>query len=402
MAITKSVVTPKKPTVPNKPTITTYNQSNVQTASSKPNVTIDQNQPNPNVTVGTKADGTKIFYQTGTPSGGGGGGGSSKPKTSSFNQQAYTQQYQNQINSMYDRQREAQLNQLRATRDRAVGEINQQKQQVAPQYQTMRNQSDVVNTQQVQRLRETMAANGLQASGENVTAQTGLANQRQSNLNSLNLQEQQTMNDLNRRITDLNNPAEENALIANLEAERARALLDIGMRADEIGYSRSRDAVMDGRYADETNYNRGRDSVADQRYADETTYNRGQDQKQWDYQSSRDKLNDYWRQREYDASRYDLRKEWDYRDKRDRVSDEQWQKQYDAGRYDRAKDVEWRKITYNNMSASERAQLEWNKRQYGEDMAWRMFELEYNGELAQSQSQAELDFYGNNPLNFLP
>lgn len=178
----------------------------------------------------------------------------------------------NNVNKMYDQQKQAQLNQIRAERDKAIGGINQQKAQVKPQFQQARNQADVVNQQNVQRLRELMAANGLSATGENVSAQVSLNNERQNSLNTLNSQESQQLNEYNQRIADLKNPQQEQALIAAIEADRARALLDQQTRAEELAYQRSRDSVADDRYNREFNYNRGRDLVEDQRYQQEKAW----------------------------------------------------------------------------------------------------------------------------------
>lgn len=129
------------------------------------------------------------------------------------------------VDNIYNNQKDAQLAYLKASRDKAIGGINQQRAEMTPQYQGMRNQSDIAAQQGAQKLREIMAANGLSSSGENVTANVGLQTQRQQNLNSLNLQEQQQNNDFDRRIADLNDPTTENAMLAALEAERAKALL---------------------------------------------------------------------------------------------------------------------------------------------------------------------------------
>jgi hypothetical protein len=53
----------------------------------------------------------------------------------------------------------------------------------------------------------------------------------------------------------------------------------------------------------------------------------------------------------------------------------------------------WREYAYNNMSASEKAQMDWAKQQYGEDAAWRMYELNYNGQMQQSANQSQIDAY---------
>jgi uncharacterized protein YbjQ (UPF0145 family) len=90
------------------------------------------------------------------------------------------------LNSIYDSQRKAQLDQLKAQRDRAIGQLNKQKTDLAPVYQAQRNQADVVNAQNVNRLRELMAANGINASGESLTTQANLASSRQNALNDIN------------------------------------------------------------------------------------------------------------------------------------------------------------------------------------------------------------------------
>jgi hypothetical protein len=158
---------------------------------------------------------------------------------------------QNSVNSIYDQQKKAQMEQLKAQRDKAIGGINSQKQALTPQFQAQRNQSDAVNAQNVQRLRELMAANGLTASGENVTAQVAQNNQRQQSLGNINMQEQQQIGALDQRIADFNNPSEENAMVAALEAERSKSLLDAKNRAETEAYQRSRDVVADSRYEQE-------------------------------------------------------------------------------------------------------------------------------------------------------
>lgn len=278
--------------------------------------------------------------------------------TDMFNKQ---QQY---LNDMFNKQKESQMQQLQAQRDKATGQLNQQKAQVAPQYQQMRNQTDAVNQQNVQRLREVMANAGLTASGENVSANAAMNNQRVNSLNQLNLQEQNTIDDLDRRIADLNNPAEEQAMLNAIEAERARAMFDAYNRSEDVGYGRYRDSVMDNRYNDEFGYQKQRDARRDAEWESEQKYNRQWNKDQFEYQKGRDARSDA---------------EWESQQKSDRA---------------------WREHQFNNMSASEKAQLEWNKAQYGEEAAWRMYQMEYQGNLDQSMNQANIDYYS--AMDFLP
>lgn len=203
----------------------------------------------------------------------------------------YLDETRGNVNKLYDAQKNTRLEQLKAQRDAAMGKINQQKTATSQDYYNQRNQADVVNAQNVTRLRELMAANGINGSGENLTFQASANSDRQNSLNAFNQQEQLQMNEYQNQIAALNNPAEENAIVQQIEAERAKALLE----------------------------------------ADNTATERA-----------------------------------------------------------------WRAHTYNNLSASEKATLDWAKTQYGEDAAWRMFELQYNGNMQQSMNQAQISALGFN------
>jgi hypothetical protein len=200
----------------------------------------------------------------------------------------YLTDVNSQINKIYDQQKATQLASFNADKTAAINKLNAQKKDTSVAYQGQRNQADVVSAQNVQKLRELMAANGLNASGENVTAQAGANSDRQNSINSLNLQEQSAVRDINNQINDQNNPARQQAAVAQIEAERAKALLEGKNTAEEKA---------------------------------------------------------------------------------------------------------WREYTYNNMSASDKAQLEWAKTQYGEDAAWKMFELKYTTEATNAQNQAQVTAY---------
>jgi hypothetical protein len=200
----------------------------------------------------------------------------------------YLTQLTNNTNKVYDQQKAATLAQMKADQQAAIAKLNGQKKDTSVAYQGQRNQADVVSAQNVQKLRELMASNGLNASGENVTAQASANSDRQNSINALNLQEQSAVRNINDQINDVNNPAKQQAALAQIESERAKALLDNQNTAQEKA---------------------------------------------------------------------------------------------------------WREYTYNNMSASEKANLDWAKTQYGEDAAWRMYELKYTTEATNAQSQAQVNAY---------
>lgn len=148
---------------------------------------------------------------------------------------------QDKINSMYDAQRNSQLNQLKAQRTQAVTGFNQQKKDLAPQYQSQRNQADVTNAQNTTRLRELMAANGINMSGENITAQANMNSSRQNSFNDINNNEQQAYGAIDRQIADVNDPSKDQAINDAIAAERSKSLVDAYSQAQQQAYQQQVD-----------------------------------------------------------------------------------------------------------------------------------------------------------------
>jgi len=144
----------------------------------------------------------------------------------------------NKLNQVYDQQRKTQLDQLRQQRDKAIGGFNQQKKELAPVYQNQRNQADVVNAQNVTRLRELMAANGINASGENLTTQANMASSRQSALGEITNNENMAYRDIDRQIAEVNDPSREQSIYNNIETERSKALADAYAQSQQDIYQR--------------------------------------------------------------------------------------------------------------------------------------------------------------------
>lgn len=148
---------------------------------------------------------------------------------------------QEKINQMYDSQRTGQLNTLKVQREKAIGGFNQQKKELIPQYAGQRNQADVVNTQNVTRLRELMAANGINMSGENVTAQANMNSSRQNSFNDINNNENQAMGAIDKQIANENDPAREQAINDAIATERSRSLTDAFSQAQQQAYQQQVD-----------------------------------------------------------------------------------------------------------------------------------------------------------------
>jgi hypothetical protein len=146
----------------------------------------------------------------------------------------------NAIDNIYNQQKKSQLDAYDASRKSAINDINAQKTQTNQQFYDARNQSDVVNYQDRQALREMMAAQGLGNSGENISGQVGLSAARQNTLGGLNREEQNVLGSLNRKISDMNDPSERNSIIAQIEAQRAQTLYQAMQRAMDRAEARRR------------------------------------------------------------------------------------------------------------------------------------------------------------------
>jgi len=148
------------------------------------------------------------------------------------------------LNSVYDQQRKSQLALLSQQRTKAVSGFNQQKKDLVPQYQAQRNQADVTNAQNVSRLRELMAANGINASGENVTASAGLSSARQASFNDINNNQYQANATLDRQIANANDPAQEQAIINAIETERSGRLADLRGQTQQQIYQQNQNYLQ--------------------------------------------------------------------------------------------------------------------------------------------------------------
>lgn len=190
------------------------------------------------------------------------------------------------------------------------------------------------------------------------------------------------------------------------QQEWAKMFSELGRNdgLDQQEWARSQDeitrATQDKRYATEDGqfqqgfeYNKGQDTIKN-----------GQWDKQFSYQQGRDNMGDYQWSKEFrqgvandEQGKYQWSKEFNQNKDQQQVQNGQWSKEFAQGKHEFTTENAWRKYAFNNMSANEKAQLEQNASQFGEDMAWRMYDQEYQGNLATGQYNAELDAYGNTP-----
>ncbi|MCK6203925.1 hypothetical protein KZX50_00490 [Bacillus infantis] len=176
--------------------------------------------------------------------------------------------------------------------------------------------------------------------------------------------------------------------IADLDAQRSAKVAEMAQALLEREQERAfRDKQFEyQKYIDDRNfdYQSGRDNVMDDRWKTEFDYSKLVSDRNFDYQAYRDSIADQL-----------AKQNFEYQKSRDQVGDKRYEQEFEYQKQRDAIEDAWRKYTFNNMSESEKTQLEWAKQQYGEDKAWQMYELQYNGELTKSMSQAEIDFYNS-------
>lgn len=129
----------------------------------------------------------------------------------------YYTQSQGDLNAMYDKQKAQRLADLKAQQQTATTQTQQD-------YYNQKNQADVVNAQNVQKLREIMASQGNAMSGDNLTLTAKANSDRMNSLNALSQQEQAKLN-------DINNPQKAQSLSDQIETARMQALLNAKQNA---------------------------------------------------------------------------------------------------------------------------------------------------------------------------
>ncbi|MDF2791149.1 MAG: hypothetical protein K0S80_4251 [Neobacillus sp.] len=289
--------------------------------------------------------------------------------------QQQTQDYFNKlaqgINSNYDQSKAAQIAQLQAANKSAIDDVNYKKNQLPGQYYASKNQADVVANQNANKTREMMAANGLSASGENVTANIANNNARLKSLNDLNAQQNQATNDYNHQIDQINDPAKQNALVQQIEAQRASALNQAQTQADQTMYQRNQDSISNQHWQQQFD--------AEQKQND---FSNSMATKQYNLSKSSSS-----------ASQKLAQQQLSFQKSRAKSADEQWQKTYNQTKSTQKAQQAWQKYQFNHMSASEKASFNQSSKQFGETQAWNLYQLKQSLAAQTSQSQAELNAY---------
>jgi hypothetical protein len=135
----------------------------------------------------------------------------------------------------YDEQKKSLLSQLRASIAKAKSGYQNIINTAGQTYQPLRNQVSLGKEQQLQSLRESLANQGNRGgTGRQAMLNTETAAENQ--MNAINLQQQNTINDANRAIADIEQQGQfqESQLTAELAAQKLRELLAQEQRAGEM------------------------------------------------------------------------------------------------------------------------------------------------------------------------
>jgi hypothetical protein len=294
-----------------------------------------------------------------------------------------------QINALKQAQIQQNIANLSAKRDTALSSLNAEQAKITPAYYDKRNQTSTASQMQAKNFAEYMANRGLTNSGTSAQAELTRNNTLQGNIGSLNRQELEANQDIERRRTDINNTYASDlaSAQAGIESNAMDRLISAQQQAYQnalsqyntdrtFNYNIGRDAVSDNRYNQQFDYQKSRDAVSDNRYNQEYSDSRADVNYNRDYQKSRDTISDNRYNQEYADNRSDIQYNRDYQKSRDSVSDNQWQQQFD-----------YTKLSNEQKMALDQAQFDFQKEQAAIDNAYRQGTFEWQ----KAMDSAQLD-----------
>jgi len=244
------------------------------------------------------------------------------------NKQSNAQQYIDQLN---DAQKKSALAGLDKSRNQALSNLQEEKAGIKPRYYDARNQEAAGNQQQARNFAEFMAARGGARSGANTQAEISQQGTLQSNLGSLNRQENTAFDNIGRRTTDVNNAYESDVQSANagIEAQRMQAIIS-QMNADR-GFG-LQEAGLTGQY-------NGQQTLGGKQFDLQQSgqeFNQGMAGKQFDLQESGQEFNQGMAGKQFDLqqsgqefNQNQAQEEFAYQQARDKIGDEKDKKIFD-------------------------------------------------------------------------
>ena len=145
---------------------------------------------------------------TSRESSGGGSGGSGGTSTDYGT-------YKNDLQRLTEAQRQAQVDQLKAARTKALQNLDVQEQNIKPLYQTARNQTSAASQQGARNFAEYLANRGLANSGASAQGEINRLSALQNNLGNINTQEANAYRDIANQRTAVENDYAANLANAN-------------------------------------------------------------------------------------------------------------------------------------------------------------------------------------------
>ncbi len=132
-------------------------------------------------------------------SGGSGGSGGSRGTSTNYGT------YREDLDRLTSAQRQAQVDQLKAARTKALANLDVQEQQIKPLYQTARNQTAAASQQGARNFAEYLANRGLTNSGAAAQGEINRQSALMNNLGNLNTQEANALRDIANQRTAVEN-----------------------------------------------------------------------------------------------------------------------------------------------------------------------------------------------------
>ena len=281
------------------------------------------------------------------------------------NAQPNAQQYIDQLN---DAQKKSALAGLDKSRNQALSNLQEEKAGIKPRYYDARNQTAAGNQQQARNFAEFMAARGGARSGANAQAEISQQGTLQSNLGTLNRQENTAFDNIGRRTTDVNNAYETDVQSANsaIEAQRMQALIS-QMNTDK-GFG-LQEAGLTGQYNGQQTL--GGQQLDLQRSGQE--FNQGMAGKQFDLQRSREKFN---QGMETDK--------FGYQQQRDGVEDQKWEDTYYRQGQEFAQRMGYDWASLDQRQKESIADEAWREKSFDADQMWKFRDDDLNSQGTQS------------------
>ena len=292
-------------------------------------------------------------------SGGGGGSAAGTVSTPQINLPAYENyvtDLSDYLNQMYAEQQKAALAAINSAYQQNVAALDKAQSEIAPQYQSARNQTAGTSEQAARNFAEYAAANGL---GSGASAQADLARgiALQNNLNQLNESEANAYADLELQKSQAE--IEYNNAIAQAQAsnnaELAAALYQEKVRVQNALTDQQNTLFQQSLQAQQLQMQAQQNAIANEQWEKTFANSNSQWQQQFDYQKYLDEIaNNQWQQ-QFDTSNNQWQQEFDYNQYLNQVAQDQWQQQFDTS------NNQWQQEFDYNQYLNQIAQNQWQQ-----------------------------------------